>query len=150
MLVWCCIYLLLLLSCLQSKCAATVDLGGFYGQIPYSQCPPGDPGWTKKCNPALGGDPFLSGCNVNSCEPSGCHAYPGNVTTPGLCMHDPELHLRWLQQGALSHVFRTHCEVRCVAVHCQNALLLLLAPRTVVAWCCMCVLHYVLCGVVPW
>jgi hypothetical protein len=25
-------------------------------------------------------------------------------------MHDPELHLRWLQHGALSHVFRTHCE----------------------------------------
>ena len=90
--------------------AAPSDLGGFYGAVPYSQCPPNDPGYTAKCDPARGGDPTLSGCNVNSCEPAGCHAYPGNVSTAGLCMHDPELHLRWLQQGALSHVFRTHCE----------------------------------------
>lgn len=51
--------------------AWTHDLGGFYGQVPYSQCPPGDPGYTKKCDPAQGGDPFRSGCNVNSCEPGG-------------------------------------------------------------------------------
>ena len=90
--------------------AWTHDLGGFYGQVPYSQCPPGDPGYTKRCDPVLGGDPYASGCNINSCKPAGCQEHPGNVTSPGLCMHDPELHLRWLQQGALSHVFRTHCE----------------------------------------
>ena len=87
----------------------TRDLGGFYGQEPYSQCPPGDPGYTKRCDLALGGDPFPSGCNINSCELAGCHRYRGNAV-PRLCMHDPELHLRWPQQAALSHVFRTHCE----------------------------------------
>jgi hypothetical protein len=51
--------------------AWTHDLGGFYGQVPYSECPPGDPGYTKKCDPAQGGDPFRSGCNVNSCQPGG-------------------------------------------------------------------------------
>jgi hypothetical protein len=84
----------------------THDLGGFYGRPPYSQCPPDDPNYSKRCRE----DPRQSGCNVNSCMPAGCKASPGNVTTAGLCMHDPELHLRWLQQGALSHVFRTHCE----------------------------------------
>ena len=72
--------------------AAPSDLGGFYGAVPYSQCPPNDPGYTAKCDPARGGDPTRSGCNINSCEPAGCHAYPGNVSTAGLCMHDPELH----------------------------------------------------------
>ena len=76
---------------------------------------------------------WMGAFDANRCV--GCQQFPGNATTPGLCRHDPELHLRWLQQGALSsvrpplkmtrtrplcltsygspptgQVFRTHCE----------------------------------------